>query len=230
MKRPFSSKLSEPLRRRVDLAVAVAQERLLGTHVTYALDLITLVEGRVPFDDALDIYARMARLSAEEAGIVSTRALATLGRETGSRPERSEQADGAADEEEGGDDESAGSFLAQLRQRLRGRINEELRFMIELEGARAEEALLYTHVENALSFVDLLDEEMTAPESVDLYIDALEVRDSSAEVVYHLTLARLAERVLPEGHRARKRSPAVHGGDAAPGERRLHLVEGDGGA
>src|SRR5690606_41339086 len=48
---------SFPTRRSSDL-IAVAQERLLGTHIDHALDLIARVGHQVPFDDALDIYTR----------------------------------------------------------------------------------------------------------------------------------------------------------------------------
>src|SRR5690606_34219222 len=57
VKNPFSSKdLSEATRRRIELAIAVAQERLLSTHVDHALRLIRLVGEQVPFENALGIY------------------------------------------------------------------------------------------------------------------------------------------------------------------------------
>ena len=67
------------MRRRVELAVAVAQERLLSTHVNHALGLIQLVGDQVPFENALNIYTRMLRLSDDEARVITTRALAILG-------------------------------------------------------------------------------------------------------------------------------------------------------
>lgn len=206
--------LTEPVRRRIDMAVAVAEERLLSTHVAYALDLIRLVEDDVPFDDALDIYARLLQLSSEAAGVLSTRVLATLGEQTGREPERPDEPEPAR-EEDGGEKDDDRSFFAQLRDRLRGRMNERLRFMIELEAARTEEALLYAHVENALSFVDLLDGEMPAPRAVDLYMDALEVRDSSSDVIYYLTLSRLADQQLPAPHRAERPIPGPFPTNAA---------------
>ena len=74
-----SNDISEPMRRRVELAIAVAQERLLSTHVAHALRLIQLVGDQVPFENALNIYIRLLRLSEDEARVITTRALATLG-------------------------------------------------------------------------------------------------------------------------------------------------------
>jgi hypothetical protein len=80
LKNPFSSRdVSEPTRRRTELAVAVAQERLLSTHVNNALKLIQLVGEQVPFENALEIYTRLLRLSTDEKRVITTRALATLG-------------------------------------------------------------------------------------------------------------------------------------------------------
>ncbi len=194
MKNPFSSNdLSESIRRRIELAVAVAQERLLATHVRHALDLIQLVGDQVPFENALAIYTRMLRLSEDEARVITTRALATLGeqgvrgevwpelRATEAPPER----------------EPRKSFMNLMRSRLRGRVNDELRRQVELAAARTEIAILHTHVENALQFVELLEQEMPFIEAVELYLDALQVRDSIAEVTAYMALARLADEHLP---------------------------------
>jgi hypothetical protein len=223
VKTPFASKsLSQAARRRVELAIAVAQERLLNTHVDHALDLIELVGDQVPFDDALDIYHRLLRISEDEARIITTRALATLGEHDDAPkgwPERMAEADLAATSEA-----PSGSLLQNLRQRLRGRINEDLRRWIELEAARTEVALIDAHVANALNFVALLEGELPFTEATELYLEALEVRDSIAEVVYYITLARLNARLLPP-RRQRGGTPALAN---APEERHLRVVEQDG--
>jgi hypothetical protein len=88
---------------------------------------------------------------------------------------------------------------------------------IELAAARTEVALLHVHVVNALNFVDVLEKEVPFTEAVELYLDALEVRDSVAEVAYYLALAKLAEDRLPK----RSRGRLTPGG----GERDLRLVD-----
>ncbi len=194
MKNPFaSSNLSDAARRRVDLAVAMAQERLLNTHVEHALGLIDLVGDQIAFDSALDIYTRLLRLSEDEARIVTTQTLARLG-------ERSEQTGLDTAELLAADDADPArdrrSILENLRQRMRGRVHDDLRRLIELQAARAEVAVLETHVENSLHFCEILREEIAANEAVELYLEALEVRDSIAEVVYYFSLARIGEKQI----------------------------------
>jgi hypothetical protein len=208
VKNPFSSKdLSEPLRRRVELAIAVAQERLLSTHVDHALRLIQLVGDRVPFENALGIYTRMLRLSDDEARVITTRALAILGEQIsdGDSPTWTEARG------EPVDDETQRSFLRNMRQRLRGRVKDDLRRWVELSAARTEVAILNTHAENAMNFIELLEKEQPPAESVELYLDALEVRESVAEVTYYTALARIADAELPDMDRAAapKRQPAA---------------------
>ena len=197
MKNPFTSKdISEPLRRRVELAIAVAQERLLSTHVNHALGLIQLVGDQVPFENALHIYTRMLRLSDDEARVITTRALAILGERAAETEEWPEFTAAPAPQANG--ETARRKFMNAFRQRLRGRVNDDLRRWVELAAARTEIAILDTHVENALSFVDLLEKELTFNESVELYLEALEVRESIAEVAYYMALTRLSERYLPK--------------------------------
>lgn len=216
MKNPFSSKdLSESLRRRVELSIALAQERLLSTHVAHALKLIRLIGDQVPFENALGIYTRLLRLSDDESRVITTRALATLGERSRADVWPELKAPEPADEEERTGPRR--TLLDSMRQRLRGRVRDDLRRWVEMAAARTEVALLETHVENALDFVDLLEKEQGVTESVEMYLDALEVRESVAEMTYYFTLARLADRYLPDGGK----SVAPE----APEDRKLRVVE-----
>lgn len=226
MKNPFSSKdLSEPMRRRVELAVAVAQERLLNTHVDHALRLIQLVGDQVPFENALGIYTRLLRLSDDEARVITTRALATLGEQAAKSevwPDLVTEealAAAAAAEEPDGERNGRRSLMNAMRQRLRGRVKDDLRRWVELSAAKTEVALLETHVENALSFVDLLEQEMPFSEAVELYLDALEVRDSVGEITYYVTLSRLADEHLP------RRAGGLSGGKSDRSTRSIQSTE-----
>src|SRR3954466_6724176 len=71
---------SRAMQRQIDLATAMAQEKLLDTHVRHVLALVELVAGQLPFDSALDIYARIVQLNPEQARNVGSRAFAELGR------------------------------------------------------------------------------------------------------------------------------------------------------
>jgi hypothetical protein len=198
VKNPFSSKdLSEAVRRRVELSIALAQERLLSTHVAHALKLIRLIGDQVPFENALGIYTRLLRLTDDEARVITTRALATLGERSKADvwPELAAR-EPAEEEDRTG---NRRSLLDSMRQRLRGRVRDDLRRWVEMAAARTEVALLETHVENALDFVGLLEKEQGVTEAVEMYLDALEVRESVAEMTYYFTLSRLAERYLPDG-------------------------------
>lgn len=195
--------MSDNARKRVELSIAVAQERLLSTHVDHALDLISLVDDDVSFTDALEIYSRLLRLDEDQAQNISTRALAVLGERaeregTFENPPREPTAKTTEEpvaEEEG---EAGRSLFGQLKSRLRGRVHGGLRSKIELVAARTEVALIRTHVDNALHFVDILEGEKEERKAVELYLDALDVRESIAEVTYYLALSRLADDVLPE--------------------------------
>ena len=217
-----SNDLSETMRRRIALAIAVAQERLLSTHVAHALKLIQIVGDQVPFENALSIYTRLLRLSDDEARVITTRALATLGE----RAARSDVWPEMVAEPEPDDEPDARrpfNFMNIMRQRLRGRVNEDLRRWVELAAARTEVALLETHVENALNFIELLEKEQPITESVELYLDALEVRESIAEVTYYLALARMADRYLPGGESYTGEKPPR---PSSPEDRKLR-VEGN---
>ena len=209
--------LSESQRRRIELAVAVAQERLLATHVEHALSLARAVADRVPYGHAVAIYVRVLGLDEDDSRVVTTRALATLGEQEAAAdwpepPPRPEP------EEEPG---HRRTLFNVVRTRLRGRVDEELRQWVEFAVARAEVAILHTHVENALEFLDILD--LPATETTQLYLDALAVRDGIAEVVYHSVLARLADRHLPSP----KARPAATPPES-PDEPRLRVVDRDG--
>jgi len=200
VKNPFTSRdLPEPMRRRVELAIAVAQERLLSTHVNHALGLIQLVGDQVPFENALNIYTRMLRLSDDESRVITTRALAILGERAAETEEWPEFASDHAQPAPAENGETARrKFMNTFRQRLKGRVNEDLRRYVELAAARTEIAILDTHVDNAMNFVELLEKEQTFNESVELYLEALEVRESIAEVAYYMALTRLSETFLPK--------------------------------
>jgi hypothetical protein len=209
VKNPFSKDLSEPMRRRVELAIAVAQERLLSTHVDHALRLIQLVGDKVPFENALGIYTRMLRLSDDEARVITTRALAILGEQVVDQGKPSPDWTEGRGEAPAEGEETQRSFMRNMRQRLRGRVNDDLRRWVELSAARTEVAILNTHVENSLNFMELLDKEQPPAESVELYLDALEVRESMAEVTYYIALSRLADEQLPDIERGPRQRTAA---------------------
>ncbi len=194
---------SRALQRQVDLTTAVCQERLLATHVRHVLALVDLVADRLPFDDALDIYVRVLRLTPEQARNVGSRALAELGRReraggpavrsTPAPPEERED----EEPEEGGGLGRSDALFSRLRRRVRGRVQEDLRHRINLAAARTEDDLLTTHVENALLFVRALADELSEPEAVELYLETMMIAEGPGDVIYHRALRQIADQVLP---------------------------------
>lgn len=193
--------MSRSLQRHVDLTTAVCQERLLAAHVRHVLALVDLVADRLPFDDALDIYVRILRLSPEQARNIGSRALAELGRRGGA-PARAQLAPLPEPEPEPEEPAAettsrSGAIFSRLRRRVRGRVQDELRERVNLSAARTEDAILETHVENSLIFARALGEELTTPEAIELYLDTMMLPEGMGDVVYNRALRLVADQVLP---------------------------------
>jgi hypothetical protein len=201
----FSRNASKGLQRQIDLTTAVCQERLLATHVRHVLALVDLTSDQLPFDTALDIYARILKLTPEQARNVGSRALAALGRRSGlpevDAPEVQLLDDEPDDAQaQRADQERAGRFdqvFSRVRRRIRGRVQDDLRNRINLAAARAEDAIFLTHVDNALIFARALADEMQIHEAVDLYLDTMSVPDGVSDVIFNRALRTVADDVLP---------------------------------
>jgi hypothetical protein len=198
---------SRSVQRQVDLTTAVCQERLLATHVRHVLALVDLVADRLAFDEALDIYVRVLRLTPEQARNVGSRALAELGRRDADALQRATAQSTAATDREADDEPvqeakegtpRSDALFSRMRRRVRGRVQEELRERINLAAARTEDDLLETHVENSLIFVRALGNNDTpAPDAVELYLETMMLPEGTADVIYHRALRTIADRVLP---------------------------------
>jgi fumarate hydratase class II len=69
---------------------------------------------------------------------------------------------------------------------------------LRLAQARAEEALVRTHVENALMFVDTLAPEVGYERALDIYVREMSVPDPLAAVVATRALVSLGEALVPK--------------------------------
>ena len=224
----LTRKISRTMQRQVDLTTAVCQERLLSTHVRHVLALVDLVEPELQFDSALDIYARILRLTPEQARNVGSRALAAIGRRTGLTDAEEVNLDLPEDESDLDDDhgrtgEEEGRFelvFSRVRRRIRGRVKDDLRQRINLAAARAEDALFETHVQNALVFGKALSEEVPLHEAVDLYLDAMTIPEGVSDVIFNRALRLVADDILPplDASRVPRRSADGRTPDAPPRE------------
>ena len=196
---------SRAMQRQIDLATAMSQEKLLDTHVRHVLALVELVAGQLPFDSALDIYARILQLNPEQARNVGSRAFAELGRRTGMERggEVTLMEDDAADREDAAARPAPGEggrfeqVFSRVRRRVRGRVHDDLRHRINLAAARAEDDLFERHVANALEFARALSAEVPLHEAVDLYLEIMSVPEGVSDVVFNRALRRVADSELP---------------------------------
>lgn len=188
---PFG-RLSAAVRRRLEVAEAAAREAVAETHAEQALDLVAILAPRLPFDAAVDRYLEAMGLDGDEGEAVRTRALVLLSEPAMERSLARERPRGWGFDWRYATPAGAVRFV---RRRLRRSAEEEL--WLELASARAEEALVLTHIQHALVFVELLAEEETPPESVGFYLDRLEVPAGRARTAYQRALAQLAEALLP---------------------------------
>lgn len=196
---------SRTTQRQIDLTTAVCQERLLATHVRHVVALVDLVSDQIPFDAALDIYARVLKLSAEQARNVGSRALAAIGRRNGLPETEDPEIALLDDEPEDREDHSradpgSGRFdemFSRVRRRIRGRVQDDLRQRINLAAARAEDDLFHTHVENALIFARALADESPLHDSVDMYLEIMAVPEGVSDVIFNRVLRTVADQELP---------------------------------
>lgn len=204
-----SRKVNPRLRAELEIATAIARERLLETHVIHLLELIHAVDGQISPTRVIALYVRLHSVDPETARMIGGKTLAALG-------ERREAAGGlqlapAQAQTEVWD--SPLSLFTEIRLRLRGRVNLELRQKVEFHTGRTQIAFLHVHVDNALRFVRIMTPASSIASAVQLYAELVEARKSVAETVYFLTLDRLSGQApaWPEPEPIRIAPPQVMG-------------------
>jgi|GEM_PF-587812 len=75
----------------------------------------------------------------------------------------------------------------------RRRLSDEGRRRLLVALARSEEALIETHVRNALEVMDTVGDELPLDRALEVYLEAMEPRDSQAEIIARRVLARLEQ-------------------------------------
>jgi len=88
---------------------------------------------------------------------------------------------------------------------------------LRLAQARAEEAMIRAHVDNALMFVDTLAEDMSFDRAIDSYIREMAIPEPLASTVATRTLVVLGQDVVPYRRRA------VDAGDVVEERPKLRL-------
>ena len=192
-------RLPTSIRRHLDVAIAGAQEALIDAHAEEALRLVGIVGDEWSFDEAVDYYFEELSITGPIANSIRNRALVRLEDERRldtSHPSLLRQESDTALE----DDESMWQRLRPDRLvrgiRRRQHRNDETTRVAQLVLAQAEEAMVGVHMENALDFVALLDNEMAPDRAVSYYVDAIGVSGCRAQTIVQRTMARVADGLL----------------------------------
>jgi hypothetical protein len=179
------------VRLRLELALAAAFEARLDTHAQQALNLVAVLASRAPFDQAVERYIQIMDIPYEDAQIIRTRALVALD-QIGSAEELAKMPEPMRLE---WSDATPLGAVRFVRRKLRRNAEEDL--WMELSAARAEEALIRTHVKHSLAVVEILQDHFPPTRALSLYLDQLAVPSARARAVYQHALARVATAVLP---------------------------------
>jgi hypothetical protein len=192
---PARRLLPETVRRRLEVATAMAWESIVETHIANARQFVQLLGERMSLEEALARYTRELDLSPAIATTVNSRVLVDF--------EESARNDAAAiplHAEEDGEGDGWRRFRPDVMVRGvidRLRTSDETERWIELLIARAEEGLIATHVENAITFAALLEPYSSLSRGVSHYTDAVALAGGRAQAVFQRTMARLADANLP---------------------------------
>jgi hypothetical protein len=193
----WSHRLTPALRRRVEIAEAVAIEAQYRVHTEQALDLVAALAPRTPFDEAIDRYLEIMDLRDEHAETVRVHALASLAEHAGPANLELDLPDDAAPAEHHIEWKYATPLGAVrfVRRHMRRSAEEDL--WTELVVARSEEALILEHVHHAVALIELLDDHVPPTQVLHHFLARLAVPGLRAHSVYQRTLARIADLQLP---------------------------------
>jgi hypothetical protein len=184
----------------------MAWESLVDTHVAEATSFVSLLADQLPLEDSLTRYFREMDLSDTMVTAVRTRVLLAAEPEpapAGSAPtiDATNAPEPAPDQPQplhpdGLEEEGWRRFMPEAvvrGVRERQRRTEQVERTIQLALARSEEALIRTHVENAIGFAALLDGHVGLDRAVQQYLGAVVLAGCRGQVVFQRTMARLAD-------------------------------------
>ncbi len=171
----------------VRIAYAGAWEALVVTHTSQALQFVCEFAARLPVLEALDLYFQV--VAVPEAMQESVRIRTLTGLELESLPPLTPMPD----------IQGWQRFRLDLlleHQRYRRRYQERTVQLAKMVGARAAEAVIATHVENAIGFAGLLRAVMPVEQSTDQYLREFSLSAGTAQMVWQRVQARVAGEAL----------------------------------
>jgi len=107
---------------------------------------------------------------------------------------------------------------------FRRKMEPEAERRMRLALARAEEAIIRSHVDNALMFVDVLAEDMSFDRAIDAYVREMAVAEPLASTVATRTLVILGQELVPYRKRAQaaeEEKPRLRLNEASDGRQRI---------
>jgi hypothetical protein len=176
-------RIPDALHLKVRIAFSAGWDALIDTHTDQALQFVCEFAPRTPVLDGLDLYFQVTAVPEAMQEPVRVRTLTTLDLESLSPLTQLPPLTGG---------HRVRPDLVLERQRYLHRYHEKTRELARMVGARAAEAVVATHVENAIGFVELLRGTMPANVAADRYLREFELPASVAEMVMQRVRARVA--------------------------------------
>ncbi|HEX2451530.1 MAG TPA: hypothetical protein VHJ69_10325 [Gemmatimonadales bacterium] len=180
-------RIPDALRLKVGVAYAQAWEALVDTHARQAVQFVSEFAPRLPVLEAMTLYFRVTAIPESMREVVRSRTLISLDLEvlaplaplptlTGWQRLRPDL------------------WLENRRQRVR--YQEKTVELARMVGARAAEAVIATHVENAVGFTHLVEGVIPANAAIGRYLREFGLPDGLAQMVRQRAQARVAGREL----------------------------------
>jgi hypothetical protein len=175
----------------VRVAYATSWEALIDTHARQALQFVTEFAVRLPVLEGLDLYFRVTAVPESMHEVVRSRTLTAVDLKSVPEP--------VAPPALTGWNRLRPDLILELN-RFRRRHQERTLELARMAGARAAEAVVATHVENALELAWLLKGVMPVNAVTDLYLREFGLPAGAAEMVLQRVQARVAGDELTAQH------------------------------
>ena len=176
-------RIPEALHLQVRIAYATAWEALIATHTSEAQQFLCEFASRVSVLDGMDLYFRVTAVPEAMQEVVRSRTLTSLELDSLSPVTAMPVLTGW---------QRLRLDLVLEHQRYRRRYHEKTIELARMVGARAAEAVVATHVENAIGLTRLLKGVMPVGQASDHYLREFSLPSGVAQMVLQRVQARIA--------------------------------------
>ncbi len=176
-------RIPDALHLQVRVAYATSWEALIDTHARQALQLVTEFAPRIPVLRALDLYFQVTAVPEVMHEVVRSRTLTAIDLKVGPEPAELPALMGW---------HRLRLDLQLEHRRYRRRFHERTLELARMAGARAAEAIVATHVENALELAWMLKGVLPVNAAADHYLREFGLAAGVAQMVMQRVQARVA--------------------------------------